>query len=723
MNLKAVPENSNFASGHIVAVVGGKGGLGKSTLSANLALAMAMDSKKSVGLVDVDPKSTGDLHLIMGIKRAPCFGDDIYQGKLRDPQSVYNFVNKIAIPRHQSSVHLLQMFEEASMVEKADSDKVEMAFKLMRRAFPVTVVDCGSHFNDNIVRILDQASLILVVANPEVISLNQTKRVVDLLQTNLFPPQMVKILVNRSPSASPYTREFIEQNLRREVIATLEEETAALSHSLSKGVPFVVGFPKLSLSRSLFAVSRTLIEKRMLDRLGQWMEVQGIKKKSVASKQKSSKKKDLEEIEDPRSVFKKRIQAQLVEKLDLKKDQLDRNLSASKKVQLRNRAMKIVTDILNAEDHPWQSRNETRQLCKEILDEALALGPLEDLLADDKVTEIMVNRADQIYIERDGRNEMCPVSFSSNERLLAVIERIVNPLGRRIDEKTPYVDARLEDGSRVHAIIPPLSIDGPMLTIRKFPKFRMGPKDLVKYGSMTNEMADFLQACIEARLNVIISGGTGSGKTTLLNVLSNFIPNDERILTVEDSAELQLNKDHVGRLETRPPSVEGSGAVTIRDLVKQTLRMKPDRIIVGEVRAGESLDMLQAMNTGHDGSMATIHSNSPKDCLSRLETLVMMAGMDLPVVAIRDQISSAVDLIVQQARLSDGSRKVTHITEVTGMQGDRVTTQDIFVFKQMGIGKERKVLGKHMPTGFMPSFMEKIEAVGIKLPKGIFKAA
>ena len=429
------------------------------------------------------------------------------------------------------------------------------------------------------------------------------------------------------------------------------------------------------------------------------------------------------EPQDPRSRFKLLIHDQLVDKMDLKKEQLNRQLDEAKKLELRDKAMKIVTEIVGREDHPWKTREESSKLVKEVLDEALGLGPLEDLIADRTVTEIMVNRADLIYIERNGRNTKSPVVFSSNVQVMAAIERIVNPLGRRIDEKTPYVDARLADGSRVHAIIPPLAIDGPMITIRKFPEKRLGPEDLIGYGTINKEIADFLRTCIEARLNVVISGGTGSGKTTLLNVLSGFIPSTERILTVEDAAELSLGQEHVGRLETRPANIEGSGAITIRDLVKQTLRMKPDRIIIGEVRGGEALDMLQAMNTGHDGSMATVHANNPRDALSRLETLVLMAGMELPAKAIREQISNAVHLIVQQSRLADGSRKITHVTEVCGMQGDVITTQDIFTYKQSGMDKDRKIIGKHVASGFIPKFVEKIEAQGVKIPRGLFKAA
>jgi septum site-determining protein MinD len=418
--------------------------------------------------------------------------------------------------------------------------------------------------------------------------------------------------------------------------------------------------------------------------------------------------------------LKLRIHRQLIETMDLKKVDTETGNDPKKKAVLREKTKTVVVELLDKEDHPYKSRDEIQKLVKEILDEALELGPLQDLLADESVNEIMVNRKDQIYVERGGKMIKTNVGFSGNAQLMAVIERIVSPLGRRIDEKTPYVDARLPDGSRVHAIIPPLSIQGPMLTIRKFSKSRLTYKDLVKYGSMTEEMADFLRACIEARLNVIISGGTGSGKTTLLNVMGSFIPATERILTVEDSAELQLPQEHWGRLETRPANIEGKGEVSIRELVRNTLRMRPDRIVVGECRAGEALDMLQAMNTGHDGSMTTVHSNSPRDCIARLETLVMMAGMDLPAKAIREQIASAVNLVVQQSRLSDGSRKVTSITEIVGMQGDVVTMQEIFAFKRTGMDKNRKVIGKFVATGFIPKFIDELEQQGIKIPRGIF---
>jgi pilus assembly protein CpaF len=359
---------------------------------------------------------------------------------------------------------------------------------------------------------------------------------------------------------------------------------------------------------------------------------------------------------------------------------------------------------------------DKRELIDMISHELIGYGPITALLNDPEVSEIMVNGADQIYVEKKGKLILSDYYFRDDDHVLQVIEKIVSPLGRRIDESSPMVDARLPDGSRVNAIIPPLSLVGPSITIRKFPQNRLQIADLIRFGSLTEEMAQFLDACVKARLNIFISGGTGSGKTSLLNVLSSFIPHDERIVTIEDAAELQLLQDHVVSLETRPPNIEGKGAVTIRDLVKNSLRMRPDRIVIGEVRSGEALDMLQAMNTGHDGSLATGHSNSPREMLSRLETMVLMAGMDLPIRAIREQMAGAVDLIIQQSRLKDGSRKIINITEVIGMEGETIVLQDLFSYKQTGTSVDGKVIGKHVSTGIRPYYAEKLDQYGYELP-------
>lgn len=417
-----------------------------------------------------------------------------------------------------------------------------------------------------------------------------------------------------------------------------------------------------------------------------------------------------------RQAVKQQIHKELLERMDIKRltaTQIDES-------ELHRRVLKTVEGIVKDVKLRLPPDISAQSLIKEIYDEAVGLGAIEDLLADPGITEIMVNGPHHIYVERRGRIELTDRTFLDEKSVLAVIERIVAPLGRRIDESQPYVDARLRDGSRVNAIIHPLSLIGPCLTIRKFSKIPMTSDDLVNYGTWTPEVRDFLKACIEARKNIIVSGGTGSGKTTLLNVLSSFLPANERILTIEDAAELQLKQTHVVSLESRPQNIEGKGAVTIRDLVRNALRMRPDRIVVGECRGGEALDMLQAMNTGHDGSLTTIHANTPRDVISRMETLVLMSGMDLPIRAIREQITSAVDLIVHESRLSDGSRKVVNVTEVVGSEGERTTMQDIFVFQQTGLSAEGKVLGRIVPTGAIPTFLDELKARGVMVDLALF---
>lgn len=366
------------------------------------------------------------------------------------------------------------------------------------------------------------------------------------------------------------------------------------------------------------------------------------------------------------------------------------------------------------------SRLDRQRISQEVMDEILGYGPITPFLQDSSINEIMVNGPRQVYVERRGKLEPVSVTFYDDSHVLHIIEKIVAPIGRRIDESQPMVDARLPDGSRVNAIIPPLALNGPTLTIRKFSADPFKVEDLVKFNTLTREMAIFLEACVKGRLNLIVSGGTGSGKTTTLGVLSAFIPEDERIITIEDAAELQLRQSHVVTLETRPANIEGKGAITIRDLVRNALRMRPERIIVGEVRSGEALDMLQAMNTGHDGSLTTGHANTPRDMLARLETMVLMAGVELPVRAIREQIASAIDLIVQQSRLRDGTRRITHITEVLGMEGDVIVLQDIFRFEQTGIDKQGKVQGFLHATGVRPQFMDRLIAAGQNMPDEVF---
>lgn len=379
-----------------------------------------------------------------------------------------------------------------------------------------------------------------------------------------------------------------------------------------------------------------------------------------------------------------------------------------------------IAEVMLDRESEYLTRNDREDVIQQVMDEVFGFGPITSLLRDDTVSEIMANGPRQIYVERRGKLELTKVTFRDDEHLHTIIERIISPLGRRIDESMPMVDARLPDGSRVNAIIPPLSLNGCVLTIRKFSSHLLKVEDLIRLNTLTLPMAKFLEACVKGRLNIIVSGGTGAGKTSTLNIISAFIPSDERIVTIEDSAELALHQDHVVSLESRPANIDDKGEIAIRDLVRNALRMRPDRLVVGEVRGGEALDMLQAMNTGHDGSLTTGHANSPRDIISRLETMVLMSGIEFPIKAIREQISSAMDIIIQQSRLQDGSRKITHITEVIGMEGDVISLQDIFVFDKTGLDNQGKVTGKHRSTGVKPQCVERLASMGIVLAPDLF---
>ena len=714
----------------IVAVGGARDGVGKTAFAVNSALAFLKETRKRVLVLDMDREGVGDVQTLLSMSKVKSFADFApYAEKLSSNQL------RQYISAHPAGLGILPLGNSPEEAVGVSPDAAGRIIELLKPICDYIVVDCGVDIHDVTVKVFEQAAGIFLMSTPDLLVLNHTRRFVDRLQRLHFPKELIKVILNRYDAQVGPPLDLITQKLARSVLVTLLEDDQLCRNAGFAGKPFVVDQPRARLSRNYDEFVRKLVETQTLEKLGQVARAQGISglggrgggmvlggqdvSKELKDYQKSRGSKSGKGGDiDQRSAIKMLIHKRLVETIDLKK--LDKDLGdEDREAALRERVIQAVAHILDEVGTSITDRGDRKRIVKEVCDEALGLGPLEDFLADDRVTEVMVNRRDQVYIEMDGKLTVTDASFTDDAQLLGVIERIVAPIGRRIDEKSPMVDARLKDGSRVNAVIPPLALDGPNITIRKFAREPLVVKDLVGFGSFTAEMADFLRACVEAHLNILISGGTGSGKTTLLNVLSSFIPSTERIITVEDSAELQLKQPHVVRLETRPPNIEGEGAVHIRDLVKNTLRMRPDRIVVGECRGAEALDMLQAMNTGHDGSLTTIHSNSPRDCLARLETLVMFAGLELPSKAIREQITSAIQLIIQQTRLSDGTRKIIGIAEVTGMEGQTITLQDIFVYKQMGI-QDGKVQGRFVTTGFVPKFIHDLEARGIQLPRGIF---
>ncbi len=694
-------------AGHIITVIGGKGGVGKSQVAANLAFAYAQEARCKTLLLDFDAKAGGDQNIITGLKPRKNLKDVAeFSGSL-DPRSIVPFLTN-----HPLKVSYIGMPNDPATAELINPDSLGKLLKAVPNLFPVTIIDGGSELSDLTLKALEASTLIFLVVSPDILAVNQTKRLYSELVTMMFPKEMIQIVMNQVVKGHPVSPEIVGRQIGKPVFAVVPKDDQSCITALNNSKPVMTFAKSSAFARGVVDCCRKLIQKNVLRSL------EKLNKPSGTSKSKAGSPED-KKSRNRWSDLKARIHRSLVEEMDLKNDD-----SRDPKAQLilREKTKKLVVEIINKEDTKGivNGRDDMSRLVKEILDEALGLGPLEDLLADKSVSEIMVNGPFDIYYEKDGKVRRSDVVFTSERQVLNVVERIVAPLGRRIDEKTPYVDARLADGSRVHAIIPPCALNGSTITIRKFPEERLTYKDLIKYGSCTQEMADFLRIAVEAHKNIVVSGGTGSGKTTLINILGGFIPANERIITCEDSAELNLPQDHVVRLETKPPSLEGEGAVDIRCLVKQTLRMRPDRIIVGECRGGETLDMLQAMGTGHDGSLTTVHSNNPRECIGRLETLVQYAGAGISPRAIREMIASAVHMIVQQSRLDDGSRKILYITEIGGMQGDVVTLQDVFVFKQEGIDKSGKIRGTFQATGFIPKFIEVLERKGYNIPRGLF---
>lgn len=724
----------------IIAVQSAKGGVGCSVTATNLAISLVYETKKSVCLIELDVIrggcQAGLLNVDHEISKQKNIKTLFEQGEVTKESFIKNLI------KHKTGVSLLS----ANTSEELESLSAHQVISILSTAgsiFENIVVDLAQPFiSEELITTFDFASSVYVVLTPDIVTFEHTRKFLDLMKDLNFPGSKFQMILNMfGLSTTELDINTIQSYMGRKVLSKIPYNIEQFITSVNTGIPLLQSGNNPDINRTYLELAKitTQIKPTNLDTAIASALENANKFNSDDSnngngnnghhtqhphhmpqpvqEQKNSHAQNLygldrETYKNIKLVTHKALISEM--RLD-KLTHIDLN-DPVKKAELKATIIEKIGTIFDQQGFQVAGRAERSELIKDIADEALGFGPLEDLLNDPEVTEIMVNGMDKIYVEKKGRLTLSARTFTDEKQLRVVVDRIVAPIGRRIDESSPYVDARLPDGSRVNIVIPPLAIDGASITIRRFPTKRLIMDDFVKYGTLSQDMADFLSSCVTGKMNVFISGGTGSGKTTLLNILSSFIPNDERIVTIEDAAELRLNQDHIVRLESRPANIEGKGAVTIRDLVKNSLRMRPDRVVIGEIRGGEALDMLQAMNTGHDGSLATGHANTPRDALARIETMVLMAGMDLPVRAIREQIAAAINIIVQQSRMRDGSRKITKIVEITGMEGEIISTQDIFYYEMKGLDENGKLMGKFHTTNIRPKVIDIFESRGVKVP-------
>lgn len=709
-----------------------KGGVGKTLIATSLAVTLAQDERRKVCLVDLDIQGVGDAARILGLRPQKSMADLLLY--FRNNAALAPEALESVITRSSLGFNFLPGVLKPQQAAKFDGPKIKSIFTGLERNNQFIIVDAGRAFSELFITVLNQANLILMVVTPDVLSIYQTKWAIDTLQFLHLPLAMIKIVLNRADSASSISLQDISASLPVQILSNIPSEGKSVGFAVNRGIPIVLDSPRSKISVSVKKLGHDLafnealfLPRTELDQV-KAQEVM-VEKTSESPPAPGFSSAVVDETPAERSdellLLKRKIQTRLIEELNLKRLDSKVFTDLEQAQELRAKAEMAVVNILAEESSSFIAAPEVRKkVVKEILDEALGLGPLEDLLADAAVTDILVNNKDRVYVERNGKLELTSKKFISNDQVKITIERIIAPIGRRIDESVPMVDARLSDGSRVNAIIPPLSLTGPTIAIRKFRRDRFKMDELIAMNTLSRSMADFLRACVLIRKNIIVSGGTGTGKTTNLNVLSSFIRDTDRIISIEDAAELRLHQEHWVRLEARPANIEGKGAITVRDLFRNTLRMRPDRIIIGECRGSETLDMLQAMNTGHDGSMTTIHANSTFDVLSRLDSMILMSGVELPLRALREMIASAIHLIVHTARMSDGTRKVVQISELTGMTDDlHIGLKDIFIFKQTGIDAHGNVEGVFTAVGYIPSFFNEFRIRKIDLSEELFKSA
>lgn len=717
-------------SAKVISIFSNKGGVGKTFSAVNLATALSL-AKNKVLIIDLDFQAGQDMARMLNLTPRSAIIDLLPNlAQLENDPAL--FQKQVAV--HSCGLHFIPAVKNIRQTNKITPEGLKPFLSKVSTLYDFIIIDAGRSFSETLITVFDFSNLLLLLATPDVLAVYQIKACVEVLQDMHFPLKMVKLVLNRSESRGSVAWQEVRSALTCEIFGHIPSDGKAVGLALNRGVPVVLDDPKTKVAEAFMRMAQGLKKDsiytpaaevgklRSTEDLGQpdkFWDKFGVQEGGVSQNLATD---SFKEEEDDTLRMKKRIHERLLDRLNIDGVTLE-NLSDQESIlNIKRNAEEVVGNLLVEEVGGRMAAEERMRIVKDIINEALGLGPLEDFLADPDISDIMVNSRNEIYIEKSGKLMLTNKKFISDGKLRAIIDRIIAPLGRRIDESTPMVDARLPDGSRVNAVIPPLSLNGPMVTIRKFASERLGVEDLLnKFHSITREMADFLEAAVIGRKNMIVSGGTGAGKTTLLNMISEFIPEGERIITIEDAAELRLKQSHWARLESRPSNIEGRGQVTIRDLFINTLRMRPDRIIIGECRGPEILDMLQAMNTGHDGSLTTLHANSTRDVLTRMHSMILLSGIELPVRAINEMIGSAIDIIVHINRYSDGTRKITGITEVTGLDSEfHIQTQDIFVFKQKGLGTDGQILGNFEATGILPSCFDELVIRGLNVNKEMF---